>query len=233
MTQIFCADMARQVLQSANEVGLLIDRPFLKSSMPHMVAAAVDRAHTEQRLTSAWKHLMVSADDLPGVLKEAQLEKDAGVLFQEKAEEEGDEEVFVGGDEPAEEEGAEEEDPYDVFPVEADVEVDEPSVVEPLASPAEPQPSLPAGGPALMCRFLALRLAYGTASAKDLTKTVAEVPSVAGGMASQCRHVGCSNELHGCCFVCLNELCIVHLFGDSACCQHGSVAMCKCVLHRS
>ena len=84
-----------------------------------------------------------------------------------------------------------------------------------------------------MCRFLALRLAYGTASAKDLTKTVAEVPSVSGGMASQCRHVGCSNELHGCCFVCLNELCIVHLFGDSACCQHGSVAMCKCVLHRS
>ena len=47
---------------------------------------------------------MVSVDDLPGLLEEAQLEKDAGVLFQEEVEGEGPPEVFVGGDDPAEEE---------------------------------------------------------------------------------------------------------------------------------
>lgn len=195
VTRQFCADLATEVINSSNPIGQLVRRPVLRLHALAMLTAAVAAAHTEERLHAAWKHLLLQdGDDVATLVAEAEAERVAGRLFEngEAAAEEGlegqaeEEEYWMreAEDEPA----MGDELLVDWVPDEMASELAPPwqddgeplpgvEAVPPVAAsePAHTQTSLPESHVRLnqMSRWLALRLAYGTASKKELAMTIA------------------------------------------------------------
>ncbi len=197
--------MAVEVLSSVNPIGQLVDKPALRGSTPHLLHAAVVDAHTPGRAEAAWRPLMVPEEDLAKVLEEADEEHSKGNLFpkegggvDEAAEEEKAEEDSEGEEAQEEEDDylpawEEEEAPASLPPgeaLEAPASMPPGEALEaPASMPPGEAPEAPASmppGEALaqppkrgnaMCRFLALRLVYGTASAAEVLRAASGASS--------------------------------------------------------
>ncbi len=198
----FCSDLAKEVLDSSNPIGQLVRRPTLRVHAPGLVTSAVTASHTKERLQEAWKHLLLQeGETAASLVVEAEAERVAGRLFGDVVEEEPEEqEDWMAEVEEAPAMGEDvlvdwvpEEQASDLaLPWQGD-EVPPMEAVHPETAPVQ----VPASHVRLshMSRWLALRLAYGTASKKELAMAVNMLPAAAPSPpAAQCQHGGSSGS---------------------------------------
>ena len=62
----------------------------MRANMPHLVSAALQEAHTQQRLETAWRHLSVADTEKDALLDEALAAKEARELFEDGGADEDD-----------------------------------------------------------------------------------------------------------------------------------------------
>ena len=151
----------------------------MRANMPHLVSAALQEAHAQQRLETAWRHLSVADTEKDALLDEALAAKEAGLLFEDGGADE-DDVVEEEGEivKMAEGEGEESGDEVPVLVAEEEkMQADDPEwEAEGEKEPAvfdvlEPASSSTAAAPRRgLTHFLALRFAYGTATKADLLK---------------------------------------------------------------
>ena len=180
----FCGVMA-EVLNKLNPIGQLVDKPTTRSNILHLLHAALQYAHTVDGTATAWKHLLVPDEELPALLAKAREEHSKGNLFENNSPD-----FDNAADEDPERDDLHEDEVQDGCMKEAEEE-EAPAEPSPLPAADVKEPVAFAPEQALkpaqrMCKFLALRLAFGNPSAPDLHKAA---PSGSSGSSSSAERV--------------------------------------------